>query len=173
MNGDYQNQRTRNSLAKRPEIQNVIGSRSKSEIERIRDHDDQVSLFLTNPPSLSQMTKPTVVIDVGTGYTKMGYSTNSRPDFIIPTLVGNKNLMGVSQAKLRGVEDLDFYIGFEAIQNQAAYPGTNVMKHGQIEDWDKVEQFWEQCIFKYLRCEPEDHPILLWRWAGKRTRAWL
>jgi hypothetical protein len=90
----------------------------------------------------SPMTKPTVVIDVGTGYTKMGYSTNSRPDFIIPTLVGNKNLMGVSQAKLRGVEDLDFYIGFEAIQNQAAYPGTNVMKHGQIEDWDKVEQFW-------------------------------
>jgi actin-related protein 3 len=107
------------------------------------------------------MTRPTVVIDVGTGYTKMGYSTNSRPDFIIPTLVGNKNLMGVAANKLRGVEDLDFYIGYEAIANQAAYPGTNVMKHGQIEDWDKIEQFWEQCIFKYLRCEPEDHPILL------------
>jgi actin-related protein 3 len=35
------------------------------------------------------------------------------------------------------------------------------MKHGQIEDWDKIEQFWEHCLFKYLRCEPEDHAILL------------
>jgi actin-related protein 3 len=24
-----------------------------------------------------------------------------------------------------------------------------------------MERFWEQCIFKYLRCEPEDHYVLL------------
>jgi actin-related protein 3 len=91
----------------------------------------------------------------------MGYSTNSRPDFVIPTLIGNRNLMGVSQSKLRGTEDLDFYIGHEALANQTAYPTTSIMKHGQIDDWDKIEQFWEQCLFKYLRCEPEDHAVLL------------
>ena len=102
-----------------------------------------------------------IIIDVGTGYTKMGYATNSRPDFIIPTLIGNRDLKNVAQSQLTGTEDLDFYIGYEAIQNQTLYPNTNIMKHGQIDDWDKIEQFWEQCLFKYLRCEPEDHPILL------------
>ena len=35
------------------------------------------------------------------------------------------------------------------------------MRHGQVEDWDLMEKFMEQCIFKYLRAEPEDHHFLL------------
>lgn len=30
-----------------------------------------------------------------------------------------------------------------------------------VEDWDLMERFYEQCIFKYLRAEPEDHHFLL------------
>lgn len=30
-----------------------------------------------------------------------------------------------------------------------------------IEDWDLMERFWQQTIFKYLRAEPEDHYVLL------------
>jgi actin-related protein 3 len=106
--------------------------------------------------------QPPVVIDVGTGYTKMGYSCNSRPDYIIPTIVGTPaDKLTKTATTKTGTEDLDFYIGFEAIAKQPAYGGTNVMKHGQIEDWDKIEQFWQHCLFKYLRCEPEDHAILL------------
>jgi actin-related protein 3 len=30
-----------------------------------------------------------------------------------------------------------------------------------IENWDQMERFWEQSIFKYLRAEPEDHYVLL------------
>jgi actin-related protein 3 len=30
-----------------------------------------------------------------------------------------------------------------------------------VEDWDLMERYWEQCIFKYLRAEPEDHYFLL------------
>ena len=110
---------------------------------------------------MSANTNPPVIIDVGTGYTKLGYSTNSRPDFIIPTQIGNRDLKNTTAAQMKGTEDLDFYIGYEAVANQVLYPNTNIMKHGQIEDWDKIEQFWEQCLFKYLRCEPEDHAVLL------------
>lgn len=35
------------------------------------------------------------------------------------------------------------------------------IRHGIVEDWDLMERFWEQCIFKYLRAEPEDHYFLL------------
>lgn len=30
-----------------------------------------------------------------------------------------------------------------------------------IDNWDQMERFWEQSIFKYLRAEPEDHYVLL------------
>lgn len=30
-----------------------------------------------------------------------------------------------------------------------------------MEDWDLMEKFLQQCIFKYLRSEPEDHYFLL------------
>lgn len=35
------------------------------------------------------------------------------------------------------------------------------MRHGLVEDWDLMERFLEQCIFKYLRAEPGDHHFLL------------
>lgn len=35
------------------------------------------------------------------------------------------------------------------------------IRHGIIEDWDLMERFMEQVIFKYLRAEPEDHYFLL------------
>jgi len=32
-----------------------------------------------------------------------------------------------------------------------------------IDNWDHMERYWEQTIFKYLRAEPEDHYFLLVR----------
>jgi len=60
-----------------------------------------------------------------------------------------------------GVEDLDFHIGDEAFQNQKTYNLQYPIRHGQIENWDLMERFWEQSIFKYMKCEPEDHYFLL------------
>ena len=63
---------------------------------------------------------PAAVIDNGTGYTKMGFSGNSEPQFIIPSSIGVKEGVQVKQA--RGLDDLDFFIGDEA-QN---FPGYSV-----------------------------------------------
>lgn len=40
------------------------------------------------------------------------------------------------------------------------------IRHGIVEDWDLMERFMEQIIFKYLRAEPEDHYFLLVRGSG-------
>ena len=53
----------------------------------------------------------------------------------------------------------DFYIGDEA--DKPGYSTKYPIRHGIVEDWDLMEKFWEQCIFKYLRAEPEDHYFLL------------
>eukprot|EP00126_Sphaerothecum_destruens_P015065 Sdes_comp8971_c0_seq2m388 len=108
---------------------------------------------------------PAVVIDNGTGYTKMGYAGNSEPSFIIPTNIAVKETAKVGDSASRrvtkGVEDLDFYIGDEAVEYQKTYSLQYPIRHGIVEDWDLMEKYWEQAIFKYLRAEPEDHYFLL------------
>ncbi|KAG8630470.1 hypothetical protein KVT40_002089 [Elsinoe batatas] len=132
---------------------------------------------------------PAVVMDNGTGYSKLGFAGNDSPSFVFPTAIATKSAAGGSggsgsgrpavankpsyltggagpgghlSAK-RGTEDLDFFIGDEALA-AAAGPGYGIhypIRHGQIENWDHMERFWSNSIFKYLRVEPEDHYFLL------------
>jgi len=109
---------------------------------------------------MSKSGLPASVIDNGTGYTKMGFAGNVEPQFIIPTAIATKEpKSGTTAATPRdqtGIGDLDFHIGEDAFkfnQYELAYP----IRHGQIDNWTHIEQYWEHCIFKYLRCEPEDH----------------
>eukprot|EP00300_Choanocystis_sp_HF-7_P034032 c46527_g1_i1.p1 GENE.c46527_g1_i1~~c46527_g1_i1.p1 ORF type:complete len:432 (+),score=90.64 c46527_g1_i1:37-1332(+) len=120
---------------------------------------------------MSSHQTPAVVIDCGTGYTKMGYAGNVEPQYITPTLIatneetsvgtGAVKTTGTARKSDKGIEDLDFYIGDEATANSKVYQTYSPIRHGQIDNWDHMERFWEHCIFKYLRCEPEDHHFLL------------
>lgn len=118
----------------------------------------------------------------GTGLTKLGFAGNDAPSFVFPTAIASRSTTSAKTtskpifgskasstsannnlASKRGMEDLDFFIGDEAIQaaNGPSYSLNYPIKHGQIENWDHMERFWENSIFKYLRCEPEDHYFLL------------
>lgn len=107
---------------------------------------------------------PAIVIDNGTGYSKLGYAGNREPQFIIPSTIAIKENIKVgdqvSRRLTRGIDDLDFYIGDEAL-DATGYSVKYPIRHGIVEDWDLMERYWEQCIFKYLRAEPEDHHFLL------------
>lgn len=94
------------------------------------------------------------VIDNGTGYTKMGFAGNTTPQFIIPSAIAVKER---GQKTGRGIEDLDFFIGDEAMDQPNLYSVKWPIRHGIVDDWDLMERFLEQCIFKYMNCEPEDH----------------
>lgn len=112
---------------------------------------------------MSKTGLPAVVIDNGTGYTKMGFAGNCEPQFIIPTVIATQEGKGAQKAanQKKGVEDLDFFIGDEALSYSKTYDIFYPVRHGQVENWTHMEYFWEHCIFKYLRCEPEDHYFLL------------
>ncbi|PWN41841.1 actin-like protein 3 [Ceraceosorus guamensis] len=125
------------------------------------------------------------VIDCGTGFTKCGWAGNQSPSFTFPTAIAVRpsggaggasstsasrapgvpskpgGLAGSSLASKRGIEDLDFFIGNEAVANAKTYQLEQPIKHGLVENWDLMERFWEQCFFKYLRAEPEDHYTML------------
>ncbi|TEB34624.1 actin binding protein [Coprinellus micaceus] len=116
-----------------------------------------------------------IICDNGTGYSKIGFAGNSDPSFVFPTAIATRGSASSASrapavpakpghlASKRGVEDLDFFIGDEALANVKT-PGYSVhypIRHGMIENWDHMERYWEQTIFKYLRAEPEDHYFLL------------
>jgi len=114
--------------------------------------------------AMSFTDRPAVVIDNGTGYTKMGYAGNCEPNFIIPTLIANPTGDGGTRGSVRsseGLGDLDFYVGNEAQSNSSSYQINYPIKSGIIDNWDNMEKLWQRCIFKYLKCEPEEHYMLL------------
>lgn len=112
-----------------------------------------------------------------TRYTKIGFAGNVEPCFIVPTVVA-ANQSFVNQPRVSSTKssnfsaqynagvmaDLDFYIGEEAFSRSKSNNNYNLrypIKHGQVDDWDAMEKFWQQCIYNYLRCDPEDHYFLL------------
>ena len=64
-------------------------------------------------------------------------------------------------SKRGGVEDLDFHIGNECAPNASTHQINYPIRHGLIENWDSMERLWQRCIFNELRCEPEEHYMLL------------
>lgn len=91
----------------------------------------------------------------------MGYAGNSEPSYIFPTMIATKDNADGTVGE--GVEDLDCFIGDQAVENQKSYGTAWPIRHGLIENFTHMEKFWQQSIFKYLRAEPEDHYVLLVR----------
>jgi actin-related protein 3 len=65
------------------------------------------------------------------GYTKMGYAGNSEPSYIIPTCIAVADDKGTSMTKKGRIDDLDFYIGDEAL-GQKQYSISYPIRHGQV-----------------------------------------
>ncbi|GMH52204.1 hypothetical protein TrVE_jg6407 [Triparma verrucosa] len=110
--------------------------------------------------------KPPAVIDNGTGYTKMGFAGNVEPQYIIPTTISLPSSSGKAtssfvDSKRGGVEDLDFHIGADCAKHTSTHSINYPIRHGLIENWDNMERLWQRCIFDSLRCEPEEHYMLL------------
>jgi len=82
------------------------------------------------------------------------------PSYIVPSVIATNDPKQAGGAQ-RKLDDLDFFIGDEALSHSKSHDVTYPIRHGQVENWDHMERFWEQAIFKYLRCEPEDHHFLL------------
>ena len=91
----------------------------------------------------------------------MGYSGNVEPQFIIPTVLGCKADTGDVTGKRDGLEDLDFHVGESAFLNQSTHQVNYPIRAGLIDNWDNMERLWQRCLFEHLRCEPEEHYVLL------------
>ena len=89
----------------------------------------------------SAASRPALIINNGTGYTKMGFSGNVEPCCIAPTVVA------INESFLN--------------QNRSPTNPSYPIVHDQVDNWDVMKRFWQQCIFNYLRCDQDDHYFLL------------
>lgn len=108
------------------------------------------------------MQRTTIVMDNGTGYTKMGFagmgaSSNHVPSFVIPTIIAEPKKKHAKD----GLEDLEFWIGNKAEARRKDMQIKSPIQDGVVEDWDNMERFWNRCIYGYLQANPEEHYMLL------------
>lgn len=109
------------------------------------------------------MEPATVVIDNGTGYTKMGYAGNMEPSYMMPSVIAMNvaKKTGTSMSKSFFNQEMDYYIGDEALSRSQTHEIRYILRNGQISDWEGIERYWHKSIYSYLRCEPEEHRFIL------------
>lgn len=102
-----------------------------------------------------------IVLDNGTGFTKMGYAGNTDPSFSIPTAVATAEEGSGGVGGREGISDLDFYVGDDAIAHSKTHQLNYPIRHGLVDNWNNMERLWQRCFYDYLRVEPDEHYVLL------------
>lgn len=100
-----------------------------------------------------------VILDNGTGYSKIGYAGNFEPSALIPTFISTP--VATNTGKAQGTEDLDFFIGQDATIKRPNYNVDYPIREGVVSNWDNMEKYLQRCIYQYLRCDPEEHFFLM------------
>lgn len=103
--------------------------------------------------------RPPLVIDNGTGFSKLGYAGNYEPNFIVPSLIAT--VADPKKANKNSLPDLDFYVGAEAQVKRDNYNVDYPIREGIVSNWDNMEKYWSRCIYQYLTCDPEEHYTIL------------
>jgi actin-related protein 3 len=153
----------------------------------IYDSKTEANISIAVPVSQNLVRSINSECGCGAADNGIGFAGNDAPSFVFPTAIASKSgaggaatgsgrpavankpsfltggAQGSNVAAKRGTEDLDFFIGDEALAagNNPGYGIRYPVRHGQVENWDDMERFWSNSIFKYLRVEPEDHYFLL------------
>ena len=89
------------------------------------------------------MTVP-VVLDCGSGFTKLGFAGNVRPSCTLPTAVPT------DAASTSGQDWAALASGLagEAAPGTAPVQCTFPVRQGLVSDWDAMERFWQHCLVK-------------------------
>jgi actin len=98
------------------------------------------------------------VLDIGSGWTKVGFSGEKLPQTVIPTVVGHTR--GRPSLFVGSYED--FCIGNEALEKAFQYSLKNPVERGMsISQWDDMEALFFHLLKKKLGVFPEQMPVLL------------
>ncbi|XP_039613937.1 actin-1-like [Polypterus senegalus] len=96
--------------------------------------------------------KETVVLDLGTGYLKAGFSKEKRPSCVIPCLAGKRDLKS-PQSKQRKISS---FVGRQTLLEK-----TRPLKHGIVTDWESLKDLLNYVFKQNLTISVEEHAVLV------------
>ncbi len=109
--------------------------------------------------SIPELENKPIVIDMGTGYTKVGFAGEEWPRSIFPSVVGYpKYEVVMPEAEAYALE---YYVGREAIHMRGVMRLVWPIRHGIVTDWKSWEKIIHHIFYKELRVNPQEHPLLI------------
>ncbi|CAN0296468.1 unnamed protein product, partial [Ectocarpus sp. 8 AP-2014] len=119
--------------------------------------------------------KEAVVMDVGSGWTRMGLAGQEKPSCVFPTIVGRMDLRAYD--RIAG-QDERVFVGRHAIaeankraadrelpDRRGPMPRPILLQHplseGVVTDWDDMEELWRFGIEDEMQLDAMEHPVLM------------
>jgi len=99
-----------------------------------------------------------VVIDIGTGFCKCGFTTEQAPRTIIPSVVGRRK---PNVEVIVGENDKKSYVGYEAQQKRHHLILRNPIEKGEVVNWDDMEDLFSYVFDEELSVEMSKHSLML------------
>eukprot|EP01061_Rhynchopus_euleeides_P017394 TRINITY_DN28916_c0_g1_i1.p1 TRINITY_DN28916_c0_g1~~TRINITY_DN28916_c0_g1_i1.p1 ORF type:complete len:398 (+),score=147.16 TRINITY_DN28916_c0_g1_i1:67-1260(+) len=103
-----------------------------------------------------------VVIDNGSGALKVGTAADSKPQAVIPNIVGRPNAgRGLLKRNKQNAEDAaKVYYGDEVLEKAGHININYPMADGIVTDFSDMQSLWEYA-YEQIDEEPSDQPVLL------------
>ncbi|MHA1713316.1 MAG: actin, cytoplasmic 2 [Candidatus Ranarchaeia archaeon] len=100
-----------------------------------------------------------VVIDNGTGLSKIGFAGEDNPRSVWPTVIGYPKYRSI----MSDVEHYqkEFYIGKEALNLRGVLKLEYPLEHATVKDWKAMERIWHYTFYNDLKIDPTQYPVLL------------
>jgi actin-related protein len=103
------------------------------------------------------MWHPAIVIDNGSGFTKVGFAGCEEPRAVFPSIIGTPN---TTQLQVGG-QNKDFFVGFEAVAKKDLLSLRRAMDDGIVNSWEDMERLWRHTFYDELHVVPDDFSVIV------------
>ena len=98
-----------------------------------------------------------IIIDMGSGLVKVGFSGEDGPRNIFNSIVGIPKMAGLKV----GMEQKERYVGDEAISNLDIMNFFPPVQRGEVVDWEKFETLMHYLLYNQIEVVPEEMSVLI------------